>query len=242
MVADLARRDAEKLREKGVTLSLEECVRLNALALAVENTASVRQPYLLPRVAIIGDFVLREPSLAQQVWFDDFSRLASAMDNVTMLCVSAAAYSTPAANLPDVGDVEACLELIRATYKRVEDVGVRALAAALKYIASGIDHTEGEFAPRPRGEKAPKIEEGQDISVALGVLLDGAVVSLGISLEEAQKLTRAQMDDLRAEKLDAEMLKKGLSQNALEEARRKNKYREYLRYYDTLRRRANVPS
>lgn len=238
MISELARRDADKLRDKGVTLSLEECVRLNSLGLAVEHSARLHQPYLLPRVAIVEGLVLREPSLAQQVWLDDYLRIVDSMDNVTTLCVSAFAYSTPPDKLPDITDPEACLKAVAATYDKIKSVGIRALASALNYIALGTNGADGEYAPRPRGEKQPEIREEDDVSIALGILLDGTVLRLGITLSEARKLTRSQIEEIRDEAISASLIEKGVTPEAINDSRRKNRHREYLRYFDMLRKRA----
>lgn len=239
MVSELAARDAKKLEAAGVRLSLEECVRLNALGLRAECVKGDRPSYLLPRVAIVEGLVIREPTLAQQIWVDDFSRLVNSMDRVTTLCASAFAYSTPTENLPDIQDVVACRNAIRDTFERIKESGVRSLAAALLYVVEGCDHTAGEFPPPAKNEKPQELKDDDDISVALAILLDGSLLRLGISLSEAKKLTRAQMESIRSEAVMAAVTEKGVDKKKVEAARKKDRYVEYLRYFEELRKRKN---
>jgi hypothetical protein len=237
MVSRLAERDAARLSQMGVTLSLADSVRLNALGLQVEHSPNLHQPYLLPRVAIVDKLVLREPTLGQQIWLDDFTRLVNFEDNVTCLCVSALAYSTPSSDLPPLSDLDMCIERVRELSKRIQHIGVRALASALLYVAKGIDDTLEEYAPKPKGETDVNIPEDADISISLGVMLDGVVVKLGVSLSEAKSLTRSQLEYLRNEAIEASLIEQGVKAQAISETRRRNKHREYLRFYDELRRR-----
>jgi hypothetical protein len=239
MVSALAEKDARKLEKAGVRLTLAECVRLNALGLAAESGARQHQPYLLPRVAIVEELVLREPTIGQQIWLDDFSRLADCADNVTVLCASALAYSTREDKLPRLDDFPGVTVAVKQMAERLKGANVRALAAALKYVAEGSDHTKGEYPPRPRGEEEIKLKEEDDVSVALGVLLDGVTLRLGLSLADAKSLTRSQMEDVQAEIIADELRKRGIGEQKINEQRRRNKYREYLRFYDELRKRAN---
>lgn len=240
MVSPLASRDAEKLQAAGVTLTLAECVRLNALGILAERGGRQYQPYLLPRVAMVGGIVLREPTIGQQLWIDTVMSYADFSDTETELCASALAYSVSETKLPDAFDQDACKEAIEAFANRIKDkVTARVLASALLYVATGLDDTAEEFAPA-RNKDEIRIPIDAEVSISLGVLLDNVVLDLGLSLAEARSLTRSQLEKLRHDAIVAERVRNRIKLRDIEEQERKNYYRDYLRLFEEYKKRGKA--
>ena len=93
MVSELAREDMEALISEGYTLLPSEVVRLNALGLAVERRPDFRLS-TLPRVALCGGVLFREPTIAQDIFLDDLLQVF-ADDDGTRLALEAYVLAHP---------------------------------------------------------------------------------------------------------------------------------------------------
>lgn len=70
MVSEMAREDIEGLMAEGCVVHPSDVVRLNALGLKLEKLPDFRLA-AMPRIAVIGDVVLRQPTIAQDMFLDD---------------------------------------------------------------------------------------------------------------------------------------------------------------------------
>lgn len=235
MVSRIARQDVASLEQQGVHLSIDEMVRLNALGLAVESGDAIHEAFLLPRAVVIGELVLREPTLGQQVWLDTFTSLVRCEDNVTGLCASALAYSTPHDKLPDTLDLSACIKAVKGILPKIEHIGVNQLAAALLYVVKGCNHRSGEYPPLRKGEEID-IPDNADVSIDLGMIINGGVCTLGLSLAEAERLTRAELDAMRLQKFEENAVARGTSREDWNKILKRQRHKEYLRYLEELKK------
>lgn len=203
MVSEAAVEDIERLAGEGVHLSPREVVRLNALGLRMERPARPEEAlFYLPRVAVLGDVHLHEPTLGHEAWLDQVAELVNMDEGDTLFAVKLFAISHASADeLPSPYDAEAVANGVAAISARLKDCTERQVVAAMLYAESGLCADDGESAPlRDDGdEDEPRPER---FSVATGVILNGVAIT-GLSVAEARGLTRAQMSAMRLRALKA---------------------------------------
>lgn len=103
MISKLAKSQVEKWWSEGLRPTVEDIVRMNDLGLAVERGSDMFSFSACPRLAFLGDTILREPTVAKRMWIDEAQRLFA--DTVeSKIYVLAFALGTPDAGLPDLGD------------------------------------------------------------------------------------------------------------------------------------------
>lgn len=93
MVSETAMENIAALESEGLHISARDVIRLNALGLRLEKTADFRLASL-PRIAVLGDVVLRQPTIAQDIFLDDAIQVMSA-DPATLLALEAYVLSHP---------------------------------------------------------------------------------------------------------------------------------------------------
>ena len=76
---------------------------LNNLGLQIERGSDMFSFSACPRIAFLGDNILREPTVAKRIWIDEVQRLFA--DTVeTRIYVIAYALATPDNELPAMSD------------------------------------------------------------------------------------------------------------------------------------------
>lgn len=188
MVSEMAVGDLEEMREAGLSPTVRDIVRLNALGLKCGASEDAAALYALPRVAYLGDIAIREPTLGHGAWIDAALRHCDAGDFMTALIVEAFALSHGLAELPDADDRRRVSREIGAFAKgplaRFTPAQVR---CAVHYAKFGADATALEFpAPRP---SCKEVEDDAALSLGCGVLYETLAVGLGISVRDAMGLT-----------------------------------------------------
>ena len=93
MVSKLAEEDIEALIEEGCTIHPSDVIRLNALGLKIEKKPDFTLS-ALPRIAVVGDVVLRQPTIAQDIFLDDATEILS-NDPATILALETYVLSHP---------------------------------------------------------------------------------------------------------------------------------------------------
>ena len=213
MVSNTAIEEAERLASEGTPLLPREIVRLNALGLAMERGEHESVAFALPRVAFLGDVVLREPTLGHEMWLDDARRFADFDDVDTSLAMHALAFSViDPDDLPGLGKIRIFCAM-RRFQRRVKMYTRRQIAAACRWVTEGRDARSGEYAPPRKGE-TPMDES---YSVAIGVLLDGVAISTGLSVGDARHMTSAQL--FRMEDTALKLRGRDISDGMIEQAK-----------------------
>jgi hypothetical protein len=189
MVSNTAIEEAERLASEGTPLTPREIVRLNALGLAMERGERESLAFALPRVAFLGNIVLREPTLGHEIGLDDSRRFADFDDPDTSLAMHALAFSIHDPDrLPKLGRISIFCAM-RRFQRRVKAYTRRQIAAACRWVTEGRDERYGERAPQRKTEEPMD----ESYSVPVGVMLDGLAIATGISVGDARHLTMAQL-------------------------------------------------
>lgn len=74
MVSELAKEDIERLKKDGFDVPVEFIIRLNAIGLKIKYHPECELA-TLPRVVVLEDHVLRQPSVGQEMIIDDVARM-----------------------------------------------------------------------------------------------------------------------------------------------------------------------
>lgn len=195
MVSSLFRKDYETLTARGVKFDLADIIRLNALALKVRLAERPPLGVHAPRCVFLKGFVLREPTIAHEIWIENAARHFDMGNERISRYFYAYALSRDAADLPDALNGARCVRKVFAfARKRLVSLTMDALGDALHYALFGADWTAGEVAPPPKGE-------ADGGSPSLGILNGMRAMRLPVSLDDAKRMTAAEVLDatLRAE-------------------------------------------
>lgn len=143
MLSKMAEADIEALMSKGYTIHPADIVRLNALALKIEKRPDFRLASL-PRIAVMGNVIFRQPTIAQDIFLDDARQVLSD-DPATNLALDAWVLAHP----------EECFEKLkhplffiakcrRWVKKNLGDRRATEVRRALDYCLFGVDPSTGE--------------------------------------------------------------------------------------------------
>ena len=202
MVSVLAQEDILTLREiDGIVLSPSEVIRLNALGLKVEKGyRPTNDLFTLPRVAVVNGITFYEPTIGHEVWIDDASRIVDYDDASTRTAIVAYALSFKDAEQLPKAELKTLMPELYKFRRRVSKLTSRQLMQAIDYVREGSCAEDGEhpyYKPRDKAD-----EDYSQMSIALGVLLDGAATGIGLTLDDAKRMTRSQIQMMIEEKME----------------------------------------
>lgn len=190
MVSNTAKEDIEQLIADGLTPSVDDIIRLNALGLKVEKSpSSAEQLFYMPRIAYLGDVVLRQPTLGHEIWFDEVAQILDMADPMTNLAATAYACSViDPDDLPKpYSKIKVVTELCKFKLK-VRQFTVQQIVNAMRYVCDGNDAELHEH-PIQRIDDISIPKEA--VSIPVGILLDGISVGLPMTIAEARKMTQS---------------------------------------------------
>lgn len=194
MVSEMAIADLDRLAADGVRVSWRAAIRLNAFGVRCERRSEIDGVTDLPRVAIVDDLILREPTIAAEIWLARAARLFDIVDEDTHLQLWCFACAVDAPALPPPEDVEAVRAAVTDfTARRLGKLTRRRLWAALRYLLTGSDATAGEKSAKGAECKDDDDPPCGDECLAVGVLHNGMVMRLG-SPGDLQRLTRREVE------------------------------------------------
>jgi len=137
MTSKLAKSQVELWQKEGLAPAFEDIIKLNDVGLKVERGSDMYSFAACPRLAFLGDAVLREPTIAKRIWMDEAQRLFA--DGVeTKLYVAAWSLAADDKNLPSLSDKKKIGELAA---KFRDDVLLKCtetqILAAIDYVLNG---------------------------------------------------------------------------------------------------------
>lgn len=201
MVSDLFMKDYRAMTSAGVVFTPEDVIRLNALAVRVKLTQHPISAVNLPRACLMGDLVLREPTIGHEMWVERVSTYIDMTANRNFKIVYAYALSRDWTELPDVVKAKAVVEKVFAFARRnLFKYTDAQLGDAIDYVLFGADWKIGEMAPAKDGKESDEVNR----STALGVWMNAAAKRIPISLEDAKKMTASEILEVvvRSEVMD----------------------------------------
>ena len=153
MISKMAIADIAALRAEGIDVPPREVIRLNALGLKVERGTDSAELFAAPRVAFIGDAVLREPTLGAEMWLRQAMEAFDGDDSQTYFTLRVLSCVVPWRELPDPADERAVHKAIKATLARLGGATLRQLENALDWCVAGNLPESGEKLPEGATEQ-----------------------------------------------------------------------------------------
>ena len=202
MVSEMAMEDLAAMKAEGLEVSARDAVRLNAFGLKVEHASHAADFHVMPRAAFLGDVVLREPTISDDLWLDRAAAVFDLSSAQTLLILRAVSLSTAREDLPSPTDRTAVMAAVEAFCNGPAGAyTIRQLAEAVRYAVCGNDAEEMEVAPTPEAEKDAEEtlpeEDAAEPSWLAGVIRDAVAFRLG-TIEEVSSLSRSQLAALVA--------------------------------------------
>ena len=206
MLADILAKDIRQYAAQGVNFTPADIVRLNALAVAVKLCQHPCQGSSLPRCVFLpptsrwgAELVLREPTIAHELWLEEAAQWIDVRDERNFLFLHAFALSH--FNVDALPDAFAPKAIIKAVYKfaakRLSRYTMTQLRNAVDYALFGADWTAGEAAVKSGGVKSGGVDSPTPSlthSPTLGVLTTVRAMRLPISMDDAMRMTASELD------------------------------------------------
>lgn len=199
MVSKIAKSAVEKLKSEGLSPTFEDVVKLNALGLKVERGGLSYEFGSVPRVAFLGDYVFREPTVAKRIWIEEALSLLNG-DYFNQVCLTAYALNCPSNELPSLDRIGVLVaELAKFRDEVLLLYTDRQIMDAIEYALRG-DSPSLDEEKETTGEK----EEKEDVSalpeklVSVSRQLLQEALSYGIDDECKNDLTVPELEKVIA--------------------------------------------
>ena len=213
MLADILKKDIRQYAARGVEFAPEDIVRLNALAVRVKLSqhpcqgVGLPRCVFLPRMSFFGrELVLREPTIAHELWLEQAAQWVDVEDERNFLFLHAFALSVADVDsLPDAFDGRAVVKAVfRFAVKRLVRYTAEQLRNVVDYALYGADWTCGEAAVESGGVKSGGVDSPTHNSPTLGLITRARALRLPISLDDARRMTASELAEAVAEALDGD--------------------------------------
>lgn len=182
------------LMDEGCVIHPSDVVRLNALGLKLERSAfSSSSLFCLPRVAYLGDVILRQPTMGHEIWLDEVGQIMDMSDPATNLAVTAYACSVHDADDLPKSHSKMRVMIALMTFKiRVRKYTLQQIINATRYVCNGNDAELYEYPVANNKSNDENDYVDNEMSMPIGIILDGVARGLGISLADAKQMTQSQ--------------------------------------------------
>lgn len=162
MTSKIAEQQIQAWWKEGLNPTVEDIVLVNNLGLQIERGSDMFSFSACPRIAFLGDIMLREPVIAKRIWIDEASRLfADTME--TKIYVLAYALGTPDNELPSITDKRG---IEKGIVKFRDDVLMKftdtQILAAIDYVLNGTK-PDLELPPDASEEKKEDVKKLHEI-------------------------------------------------------------------------------
>ena len=247
-LSDQFRTDYRQMTAQGVKFTPEDIVLLNALSVKTQLSSTAARDVHLPRLAFLPrdswwrtPLVLREPTVAHDLWLEMAERWIDTSRDANFLFLHAFALSRHPGKLPDANRPKKVIEAVfNFAGKRLAKFTRAQLAAAVEYCLFGADWTVGAHAPveKLNGGKLKGSEAVQHFNLStvqpsptIGLLTDCRMLRLPITLDDAKTMTASELTEAinRAWELDGKFEPKRSHARA---------FGEYVRAREAIRARA----
>ena len=205
MLADLLKKDLRQYAARGVNFAPADIVRLNALAVRVKLAQNPCSGVHLPRCVFMPptsffgrELVLREPTIAHELWLEQAAQWIDIADERNFLFLNAFALAILDPN--DLPDCFAPRGVVKAVYrfaaKRLVRYTTDQLRNAVDYVLYGADWTAGELAVPKDSPDGPSFS-GK--SQTLGLIIRAHAMRLTILLADARRMTASELGEAISE-------------------------------------------
>ena len=204
-LSDQFKKDYRQMSAQGVKFTPEDIVLLNALSVKTQLSTTAARDVHLPRLAFLprdswwrAPLVLREPTVAHDLWLEMAERWIDTGRDENFLFLHAFALSRHPGKLPDANSPKRVIkEVFNFAGKRLAKFTRRQLKSAVDYALFGADWTAGAHGPKKIGEAVPSPLQNKDEppSPTIGLLIDCRMLRLPISLDDAREMTASELTE-----------------------------------------------
>ena len=203
-LSDQFRKDYRQMTAQGVKFTPEDIVLLNALSVKTQLSPTAARDVHLPRLAFLprdswwrAPLVLREPTIAHDLWLEMAERWIDTGRDENFLFLHAFALSRHPGKLPDANAPKRVIkEVFTFAGKRLAKFTRRQLQSAVDYALFGADWTVGARGPRKPASADPiPRPDTEPASPAIGLLTDCRMLRLPISLDDAKQMTASELTE-----------------------------------------------
>ena len=203
MLSDILAKDIRQYAARGVNFTPADIVRLNALAVAVKLVQHPCTGVHLPRCVFLpatsrwgAELVLREPTIAHELWLEQAERWIDTDNGLNFLYLHGYALSVlDPDDLPDAYDRKAVIRRVFVfAAKRLVRYTRQMLSDAIDYILFGADWMAGE-SPVPPVAQVPPVPSPETESPALGLICHARAKRLPITLDDAKRMTASELGE-----------------------------------------------
>ena len=211
ILSDQFRKDYRQMKSQGVEFTPEDIVLLNALSVKTQLSPTAARDVHLPRLAFLprdswwrAPLVLREPTIAHDLWLEMAERWIDTGRDENFLFLHAFALSRHPGKLPDANAPKRVIkDVFTFAGKRLAKFTRRQLQSAVDYALFGADWTVGAKAPesskfKVQGSKSDytlNLEPETLNSPTIGLLTDCRMLRLPISMDDAMKMTASELTE-----------------------------------------------
>lgn len=183
-------KDWRRMKADGLDPTVEDAIRLNALAVRAKLAGRPFSHAHLRRAVFLTPSVeLREPTIAHDLWIEHVSRYFDMDDNLVFRLVHAFALSREAKKLPNPSKPRRTIREVFRFARRIDrEVTRETLADAVDYALFGADWKVGELAPRREDDA-----HARERSATVGVVLGAISRKLPLSLEDVKRMTASEV-------------------------------------------------
>lgn len=202
MISKMAMEDIEELEEKGIRLTPEEVIRLNALGVRAERNPDASSLLCPQRCAFLGDIVFREPTIGHEIWLESMSIGFNDDDMQTVFLLRSFALSMDADKLPMLAPNRIKPKIIEFAKNSLKDFTLRQIVSTINYVMTGCDPDSEEFCTKDEDEKCDL--DFTLKSIPVGIIHEAQAMKLGISLYDMKNMTMSELQGvtLRAKELN----------------------------------------
>lgn len=188
MISKMAMEDIAALRADGIDVPPREVVRLNVLGLRVERGPDSPDVFAAPRVAFLGDVVLREPPLGADMWMRQAADAFNLDDDAqTWFSLRVLSCAVPWRELPDPTRPSAVRKAVERTLRDLSDFTLRQVENALLWCIDGNLAETGENPPPRPAESDSSDSDAGDMptrySPEFGLFWRGVALRLGTAAD-----------------------------------------------------------
>ena len=209
-LSDQFLKDYRQMSAQGVKFTPEDIVLLNALSVKTQISSTAARDVHLPRLAFLprdswwrAPLVLREPTVAHDLWLEMAERWIDTSRDENFLFLHAFALSRHPGKLPDANAPKRAIKAVFTfAGKRLAKFTRRQLQGAVDYALFGADWTFGAAAPKKVEKKGGGGEDSavhlhldSPPSPTIGLLTDCRMLRLPISLDDAMRMTASELTE-----------------------------------------------
>lgn len=235
MINKMAEEQVTDFSRRGITLTPNEIVILHTLAVAVQRSREVAKTFAAPRIVDVGNTTLYEPTVAAELWIQEYAALWWENDDLmtqgALLWAAAHALRPAAFGLTDEREARKVIH----RWLKGRDATTTQLLVALVYVMRGVElTTPPELEDIVTTKKRTDAEEGEYIPATaddnyalrnIWATIHDVLATGNLTMDDIKRMPRRQLVDIYVRAMRYKIASIGVSVASMPVSSR-----EFLRY------------